>query len=812
MDRLNSLITRLYLRLRLAPGFFAGYQAIEPVAGTFRARQLQAVLRLTPLTMLANALNVALLVTMLWPTGPKLFLVAWAAAIFWAVQGGLRVWFRWRKRPNAWLSASPRVMRRAALNAAALGALWGAMPLLLFQRADGPHQLLIATIVTGMICAGGFALATTPVAGTAYVLVLGTCTAGAFFNAEFSLAWAATGLLIIYSLIVIASVWSTARLFGARLMAEAEAERQNEVIGVLLRDFEENASDVLWEIDARGHLCHASPRLLRLLGKSADVLQAHPVALWLQQVLPADAGDGDGPAPAEQLAALMHLLDRGMPFRDTPLVTSRGGKSHWWLVSAKPLLDAAGRCIGWRGVATDVTDARHANRQLEWLAHFDALTGLANRNQLRSHLSAWLAPAAGGVQPFAVLCLDLDHFKTVNDTLGHGVGDGLLQEVAQRLRARTRRGDTVARLGGDEFAVLLHGAASEAEVELLTARLLDGLTTPCEVQGARIAVRVSIGIALAPRDGADIDTLLSNADLALYAAKTAGRGEYRFFAPEMAAQTRRRLNIEQELRQAMVRGELSLAFQPQVDLLHWRITGFEALLRWHHPVLGSVPPTEFIPVAEDAGLICEIGEWVLREACRHAAQWPDELTVSVNVSPVQAMSQDLRSVAISALQDSGMIASRLELEITESIFLNEAHATLALLHGLRASGMRIALDDFGTGYSSLAYLRRFPFDTIKIDRSFVRELMQRRDARAIVNMILGLARMLGMKTVAEGVEEPSQAGVLREHGCDAMQGYLAARPMPGAAVADFLVQWHALPVPALPCPAPTVAMPLEAAA
>ncbi len=808
MDRPHSLIERLHQRLKPPPGFFEAYRASEPVAGTFRARQLQAVLRLTPLTMLANALNVALLVAMLWPTGPKLFLVVWGAAVFWAVQGGLRVWLRWHRRPDAWQSASPRAMRRATLNAAALAALWGAMPLVLFQRADGPHQLLIATILTGMICAGGFALATTPLAGTAYVLVLGTCTAAALISADFSLAWALTGLLIIYSLIVIASVWSTARLFGARLMAEAEAERQNEVIGLLLRDFEENASDVLWEIDAQGRLCHAAPRLLRLVGKSAALLQATPVSQWLQQMLPVD--EADGPAAVEQLAVLVRNLAQGTPFRDLPLALWHGGGTHWWQISAKPLLDAAGQCTGWRGVATDVTDAQHANRQLKWLAHFDALTGLANRHQLRSQLSDWLAPAGGSALPFAVLCLDLDHFKTVNDTLGHAVGDGLLQEVAQRLRARTRRSDTVARLGGDEFAVLLHGAATVAEVELLTTRLLDGLTAPCEGQGARIAVRASIGIAMAPRDGGDIDTLLSNADLALYAAKSAGRGEYRFFAPEMAAQTRRRLTIEQELRQALARGELALAFQPQVDLAQWRITGFEALLRWHNPLLGSVPPAEFIPVAEDAGLICEIGEWVLHQACRHAALWPGGLTVSVNVSPVQAMSQDLRGVALAALQASGLAAEQLELEITESIFLNEAQATLALLHGLRAAGMRVALDDFGTGYSSLAYLRRFPFDTIKIDRSFVRELMPRRDARAIVNMILGLARTLGMKTVAEGVEEPAQAGLLREHGCDAMQGYLAARPMAGADVPDFLALWQALPMPPLPLPAPTGAIPLAA--
>ena len=346
----------------------------------------------------------------------------------------------------------------------------------------------------------------------------------------------------------------------------------------------------------------------------------------------------------------------------------------------------------------------------------------------------------------------------------------------------------------------------------MAARLLEGMGSACEVQGARVMVRASIGIALAPFDGHDIDTLLNHADLALYAAKSTGRGEICFFTPEMAARTRRRLQIEQALRKALPNGELSLVYQPQVDVRSWQVTGFEALLRWQHPTLGSISPVEFIPVAEESGQIIELGEWVLREACRHAAAWPGELTVSVNVSPVQAMSQDLRSIALDALRAVDIPAARLELEITESIFLNDAGATLKLLHGLRASGIRIALDDFGTGYSSLAYLRRFPFDTLKIDRSFVQEMMQRPDARAIVKMIVGLAHTLNMKTVAEGVDDPLQAGLLTGHGCTTLQGYLVARPMPAADVAAWLAAWTAEPYLPRPSTLATAPMPLEAAA
>ena len=775
---LPSRLSASRLALRISP-WFQSYRADAQVAGTFRARQLQAVLRLTPLMMTANAVNVLLVVTTFWHTGLHAFLAVWALLIALLTTPAIRLWWRWR-RSTSWLTASARAMHRATLHSVLLALLWSAMPLVLFSRVDGAGQLLVATITTGMMCAGGFALATTPAAGTAYVVVLGGGAALALVNARFPLAWPVGFLLLVYTLIVVASVWSTARLFGARLMAEAEAARQNEVIGLLLRDFEENASDLLWEIDAEGRLCHVPPRMAELFGLPADRLASVRVIDVLHRLLPPD-----DETAASQLTTLLRHLNELTPFRDLSLATARDGRTRWWSLSAKPLFDGSGHCTGWRGVATDITDAQRANRQLTWLAHFDPLTGLANRHQFRSRLAALLEPPFGQARPFALLCLDLDHFKTVNDTLGHAVGD--------RLRARTRRSDTVARLGGDEFAVILHDVGSAAEAELLTRRLLDGLQAPCEVQGAHIAVRSSIGIALAPKDGTGIDTLLNNADLALYAAKSAGRGDFSFFAPQMASSTRRRLLIEQELRGALARQELSLAYQPQVDLNDGRVIGFEALLRWRHAELGDVSPVEFVPVAEEVGLIQSIGAWVIQEACRQAATWPGALTVSVNVSAAQAMSQDLCPVALGALQAHGLAPRQLELEITESIFMNEAQATMQVLHSLRSAGLRVALDDFGTGYSSLAYLRRFPFDTLKIDRSFIRELLQRRDARAIVEMIIGLAQTLNMSTVAEGVEEPAQASVLREVGCATLQGYLVARPMPASAVAGFLAAHRARP-------------------
>ena len=775
------------------------FPADHPLAGSFRAEQLQAVLRLTPLTMLANGVNATLVCTMFWSSSHRALLLAWAGLVMLAVGQGLRAWLVGRQRTTA----SARAIRRATLHASLLASLWAAVPLALFTGAGASEQLLMSAIMVGMMCAGGFALATVPVAATAFVTILCVASALALFNAQFSLALSAGLLLICYGFIVLASVWSNARLFVAHLTAKAEAERQNQVIGLLLRDFEEHASDLLWEIDARGHLCHISAKLVDAFRQPAAVLAATPaidVLTAMQSHLPDDQ--------RQHIQALRVNLERGLPFKDLVLPLPASEKTRWWSLTAKPLLADDGRCIGWRGVATDITEAQRANNKLTFLAHFDALTGLANRHQLRGQLAELLASGQGTPQASALLCLDIDHFKSINDTLGHAVGDGLLQEVARRLLAGIRQSDTAGRLGGDEFVVILQHVQSRDEVALLTRRLLDRLHQPCEIQGASITLRVSIGVAMAPVDGLQIDTLLNNADLALYAAKAEARGDFRFFEGRMATQTRRRMQIEHGLRDAMGNGELRLVYQPQIDLRRWQVIGFEALIRWQHPELGDVPPAEFIPVAEEAGLILDMGHWVLRHACYTANAWPENVHVSVNVSSVQAMSHDLCEAIRQILEPLGMPARRLELEITESVFLNESHATIQSLRSLKALGLRIALDDFGTGYSSLAYLRRFPFDTLKIDRSFVRELMGRSDARAIVRTILGLARTLNMNTVAEGVEEPQQLDILGSFGCGAVQGHHIARPMPAEAVPEFLKAWAERPRPELVQLRKTDAMPL----
>ena len=781
--RLRAILAGQLRATRLA---LESFPADHPLAGSFRAEQLRAVLRLTPLTMLANLVNASLVCAAFWNSVNPWLLAGWLAAVGLVVAQGVRAWNTGKSRTTA----SARAIRRATLHASGLALIWAAVPLALFEHASGPEKLLVSAITTGMICAGGFALATVPVAATAYVLILSAAGVWTLVSAQFSLALVLGLLLGSYGFIVLASVWSNARLFVAHLMGQAEAERHNQVIGLLLRDFEEHASDLLWEIDARGRLCHMSAKLLAAFGQPVEHLTAAPaieLLAALQSRLPEDQ--------RQHLTLLRMSLERGVPFKDLVVPLPASGKTSWWSLTAKPLLDAQGQCKGWRGVATDITEARHANSKLTYLAHFDALTGLANRHQLRGQLADLLMPERGPSQPCALLCLDLDHFKTINDTLGHAVGDGLLQEVAKRLLAGIRQSDTAGRLGGDEFVVILRRVKSPGEAAMLTRRLLDHLHQPCEIQGASISLRTSIGVAMAPQDGTQIDTLLNNADLALYAAKSEARGDFRFFEPRMAIQTRRRLQIEHGLRHAMANGELHLVFQPQIDLNHWRVIGFEALLRWLHPELGEVPPAEFIPVAEEAGLILEIGHWVLQQACISASDWPEAVYVSVNVSSVQAMSSDLCETIRKILEPLGMPARRLELEITESVFLNESHATIQSLRALKGLGLRIALDDFGTGYSSLAYLRRFPFDTLKIDRSFVRELMSRGDARAIVKTIVGLAGTLNMNTVAEGVEEPQQIDVLGGFGCGAIQGHFVAHPMAASEAPAFMAAWARRPRP-----------------
>jgi len=448
--------------------------------------------------------------------------------------------------------------------------------------------------------------------------------------------------------------------------------------------------------------------------------------------------------------------------------------------------DERGRPKYLLGIAEDITDRKRAEGRITHMAHHDSMTGLANRVLLRDRLEQALGRMLEQESRLAVLYVDLDCFKDVNDALGHPVGDALLRMAAERLRGCAREGDTVARLGGDEFAIIQDSIRDDEQARDLAKRVAEVIGAPFEVEGHDVTVSASIGIAMAPRDGADPDTLLKFADMALYAAKTDGRRTYRFFEAEMNERLHARRALETDLRLAFARNEFELYYQPTIDVGSGRIVGFEALLRWHHPERGVVPPGEFIALAESIGLIVPLGEWVLQEACAEAARWPGELTVAVNLSPLQFKNANLVQTVTAALAAAGLSPRRLELEITESVLLQENENNPATLHRLRDLGVRIALDDFGTGYSSLSYLRVFPFDRIKIDGSFVKELPHNVECVSIVRAMADLACGLHMATTAEGVETPEQFEALRTYGCAAAQGYLFSRPLPAADVRELL--------------------------
>jgi diguanylate cyclase (GGDEF)-like protein/PAS domain S-box-containing protein len=441
---------------------------------------------------------------------------------------------------------------------------------------------------------------------------------------------------------------------------------------------------------------------------------------------------------------------------------------------------------GWVATYDDITERRRAESRIAYMAHHDALTDLANRVLFRQQLEQALDETERERLKMAVLCLDLDRFKDVNDSLGHETGDALLKLVADRLRSCIRQQDLVARLGGDEFAILQLAIDDQQDCAALAARIVDAVSMPYDLEGQEIVIGTSIGIAIASEGNLSPDQLLKQADLALYRAKSDGRGTFRFFEPEMDAELQARRSLETDLRKALVNREFELFFQPQINIRANEIKGYEALLRWRQPERGMISPADFIPVAEDIGLIAPLGDWVLEQACMVATAWPKGIKVAVNLSPVQFRNKTLVQSVSRALARSGLAPDRLELEVTESVLLQDNELTIATLHQLRRIGVRIAMDDFGTGYSSLSYLRSFPFDKIKIDQTFVRELSSRADCLAIVRSIAGLGASLGMATVAEGVETEDQFLQISAAGCTEVQGFYFGQPRPASELVHTL--------------------------
>jgi len=531
----------------------------------------------------------------------------------------------------------------------------------------------------------------------------------------------------------------------------------------------ENMSQGLSMFDTEARLIVCNERFGQIYGLPDSLIQS---GAHLSAILAHMADRGFHLAEEVGFAA---FIQRGLTSADTFAANIRATDDRAIQIVGQPMADG-----GFVATHEDVTERKLAEARIAHMAHHDGLTGLPNRLLFRERLEDALELAAQGVH-FQVLCLDLDHFKDVNDALGHPVGDKLLQQVSARLLQEIGLNDTVARLGGDEFAVIQIGAELRESSEL-AQRLIATLSAPYEIDGQHIIIGCSVGIALAPQDATDPVALLKAADLALYRAKTDGRGTYQFYEAEMDARLQARRVLELDLRNALANEEFEVHYQPQINLDSNSISGFEALLRWNHPERGMVSPAVFIPVAEETGLIGRIGAWVLKAACSEAMSWPDNIKVAVNLSPVQFKSSALILDVSSALGVSGLRASRLELEITESVMLQDTEAVLRTLHQIQELGVRISMDDFGTGYSSLSYLRKFPFNKIKIDQSFVRDLSERADSAAIIKAVAAMSASLGMDTTAEGVETLDQLDRVRHEGCTEVQGYYYSRPRPASEI------------------------------
>ncbi len=750
-------------------------------AAAFRARQLQAIVDVTPWIVLSNIVNAIVSLYFSITVWPKWIAIGWFCAVVLVASAGLPLWRATRRRPLQ--TVSSRTTSKVVLHGIVLAALWAMIPGLAFLSASHAAQLFIVGMTTGMLCAGGFALATMPRASNAYVGVLTIGAVVGVLQAPLTVSLPLLAVLTVYVGIIFAVTASLARSFKAQLVAESEAAQQQELVSLLLNDFQEHTSDWFWETDAQGQLCNVSTRFATVLDLLPSQLEARElIALLIER----SGQSFDSVANLDGIGRLQAALLTDKPFRSLQLSVNVGSVWRRWLISGKPLFGNDNKVIGWRGVGSDITATHEAHVEVRRLATTDEVTGLANRHAFKRAL------VRVGEEPAALFYLDLDNFKAINDVHGHAVGDQALLAVSERLRSCIRPSDLLARVGGDEFAVLRFGVAERRELQRDAKRMCDALTQPCIVGSLRLSVGTSIGVALAPDDAETGEALLRCTDLAVYDAKDAGRGTWRFYKQELGERAERRHRLQDDLRDGLHLEQFSVHYQPQFHAFDGRMIGAEALLRWRHPIRGNVSPVEFIAAAEESGVIGVLGNWVLQRACEAAMHWPTAMHVAVNVSAQQLVQPTWVRQVRDVLTSTGLAPERLELELTETALIENTAVAMSAIVRLRALGVRVALDDFGTGYSSLAYLRRFPFDKIKIDQSFVDGITRDPGALAIVTAVAKLASALDLEVTAEGVENNEQTQLLRELGCTSLQGYLFARPMTEENMRQYVLTEHAV--------------------
>ncbi len=757
--------------------------------------QVRAALEQIPVATIVNLVNATIMVAVLAAAEWHPRDLLWLGAVAFVTAARLTVWKIYRR--SAFSSQQYRRWSLAsACGAFAAGLLWGVGSVGLPPTSE-IYQLFWAFVIAGM-CAGATALHYAHFPSTVAFLVPASLPLAIRFAVDGSgRRSAAAAMIAVFLVVLVVTVRRSSRYFGETLqlrlnLMQRTRELNSTVTALSDKTTRLEAANLCLDA-ALGNMSQglclydANDRLRMVNRQFCDIFRLSPEqvvpGLSFREVLEQSVAAGNhlGRTAAGLLAEEAGIADP-RPFCETRFQEL----SHGRVVAISRQTTADG---GWVATYEDVTERQRTEAQAVFLARHDALTGLPNRLLFGERMEQDLARVGRDSPGLAVLILDLDGFKAVNDTLGHPVGDELLRAVADRLQACVREVDTVARLGGDEFAIVQVDLKRPQEAALLARQVVDQVSQPYDVDHQHITVGVSIGISLAPVDGRTRDELLKNADLALYRAKAEGRGIWRFFEPEMDQQLQARRALERDMREALSRGELELFYQPLFDLATDRIGGFEALLRWRHPEQGMVSPAQFVPVAEEVGLIVPFGQWVLECACLEASKWPAHIKVAVNVSPTQFRSGNLVRSVTDALGASGLPARRLELEITESVLLADSVTTLATLHALRVLGVRFSMDDFGTGYSSLSYLRSFPFDKIKIDPSFIRDLATTKGTEAIVRAIIGLGRSLAIRTTAEGVETDEQLAWLRAEGCSEAQGYLFSLPEPASEIARLLERW-----------------------
>ncbi len=725
--------------------------------------QLQPLLKSGNSSLIANAVVAMIVFSVIENTASQKMVQVWTATCLVAIACGLVGLSMVRKHFN-----SEQHIHSAfyilTFSSAIRGAIWGVCFYLLMPHANNYEEIMLGWLIAGLMCGGAFSAWSLPAAALSFA---GFAALGGFLGMSATPGvggtWMPLAVPVLF-IFLMQAVLVSATVFRQSIASEHEVAAKNEVIGLLLRDFEENASDWLWETDREGRLTRGVDRFARILELPVETLSTKSIAMIVESF-----------SLTENVNAVFCAKFKTDDcFSNQIVALSANGMERFIKLSARPFLDINGLCTGWHGVASDVTDERIADMKVRKLALFDSLTELPNRAFFYDRLDAALA-SAGSVKSW-IMYLDLDGFKGVNDTFGHATGDQLLCAVASRLSSCLPAKGMLARLGGDEFAVICNGP--QEKIATYARQILEATELTFLIGNNNIRIGVSIGIAPMLYDVDSRDELMRRADVALYAAKHQGKGVARYYDEELDRMQLRRKDIESGLRKALAMNMFHLHYQPIVDVKTGRVHSYEALLRLETPELGSVAPNEFIPVAEDCGLITEIGDWVIRTACKDAKRWPNDVCVAVNVSPLQLKSNHILGVVTSALADANLPASRLELELTESALVENVEQTTRILSDLKTLGVRLALDDFGTGYSSLSHLHQFNFDKIKIDRSFVQSFGNRRESTAVVNAVALLARDLGILMTAEGVETAEQMKSMEEVGCDQVQGYLLGRPEP----------------------------------